>query len=131
MPTKTRGRPRTNTNNVNIDEILVEFLSEKETEYGDICYFKIVDNEWRKKLKPITSLEEDDLKMPYWLTDDENIILKVKSKYCMDNYEPQKMYFIDIMFTSYSMENPPIKGYFSKILSMKSSEFKIEINNNN
>ena len=29
MPTKTRGRPRTNTNNVNIDEILVEFLSEK------------------------------------------------------------------------------------------------------
>ena len=31
MPTKmSRGRPRTNTNNVNIDEILVEFLSEKK-----------------------------------------------------------------------------------------------------
>ena len=37
MPTKTRGRPRTNTNNVNIDEILVEFLSEKETDYGNVC----------------------------------------------------------------------------------------------
>ena len=81
-------------------------------------------------MKNITSLEEDDLKMPYWLTEQDELILKVKSKYCMDNYEPQKMYFIDIMFTSYSMENPPIKGYFSKILSMKSSEFKIEINNN-
>ena len=51
MPTKTRGRPRTNTNNVNIDEILVEFLSEKKTDYGNVCYFKIIDNEWRKKMK--------------------------------------------------------------------------------
>ena len=52
MPTKmSRGRPRTNTNNVNIDEILVEFLSEKETDYGNVCYFKIIDNEWRKNKK--------------------------------------------------------------------------------
>ena len=67
MPTKTRGRPRTNTNNVNIDEVLVEFLSEKKTDYGNVCYFKIIDNEWRK-MKNITSLEEEDLNMPYWLT---------------------------------------------------------------
>ena len=131
MPTKTRGRPRTNTNNVNIDELLVEFLSEKETEYGDICYFKIVDNDWRKKMKNITSLEEDDLKMPYWLTDDENIILKVKSKYCIDEYEREKMYFIDITFTSYSMDEPPIKGYLCKILPRKPCNVKIEINNKN
>ena len=69
--------------------------------------------------------------MPYWLTDEENLILKVKSKYCIDEYEPQKMYFIDMMFTSYSMDDPPIKGYFCKIPSMKPCNFKIEINNNN
>ena len=50
MPAK-RGRPTNNTNNVNIDEILVEFLSEKESEYGAVCYFKIVDSDWRKKMK--------------------------------------------------------------------------------
>ena len=91
MPTK-RGRPTTNTNNVNIDEILVEFLSEKVTDYGNVCYFKIIDNEC-KKMKNITSLEEDDLKMPYWSTEQDDLILKVKSKYCIDEYEPQKMYF--------------------------------------
>ena len=69
--------------------------------------------------------------MPYWLTDDENIILKVKSKYCIDNYEKEHMYFIDIMFISYCIEEPPIKGYFCKILSMKSCNLKIDINNNN
>ena len=109
MPTKTRGRPRTNANNVNIDEVLVEFLSEKETDYGNVCYFKIIDNEWSNNEKNITSLEEDDLKMPYWLTEQDDLILKVKSKYCMGDYEQGHMYFVDIMFTSYPMENPFIK----------------------
>ena len=50
----------------------------------------------------------------------------------MDDYEQGQMYFIDIMFTSYCMENPPIKGYFCKMPSMKPcGNFKIEINNNN
>ena len=85
-----------------------------------------------EKMKNITSLEEDDLKMPYWLTEQDDLILKVKRKYCMDDYEQGQMYFIDIMFTSYSMENPPIKGYFCKIPSMKPcGNFKIDINKNN
>ena len=92
-------------------------MSEKETEYGAICYFKIVDNDCRK-MKPIISLEENDLRMPYWSTEQEDLILKVKSKYCADEYEPLKMYFIDIMFTSYCIEEPSIKGYFCKIPSM-------------
>ena len=50
----------------------------------------------------------------------------------MDDYEQGHMYVIDTMFTSYSMENPSIKGYFCKIPSMKPcGNFKIEINNNN
>lgn len=36
-----------------------------------------------EKMKNITSLEEDDLKMPYWLTEQDDLILKIKSKYCM------------------------------------------------
>jgi len=111
MPTKmSRGRPRTNTHNVNIDGILVEFLSEKETYYGNVCYYKIIDNGWRNNEKNITSLEEEDLKVPYWLTEQDDLNLKVKSKYCMDDYDKEHIYFIDVMFTSYCMDKPPIKG---------------------
>ena len=50
----------------------------------------------------------------------------------MDDYEQGQMYFIDIMFTSYSMENPSIKGYFTKMPSMKPcGNVKIETTNNN
>ena len=85
-----------------------------------------------EKMKNITSLEEDDLKMPYWLTEQDDLILKVKSKYCMDDYEQGQMYFIDIMFTFYSMENPSIKGCVCKIPSVKPcGKFQIEINNKN
>ena len=50
----------------------------------------------------------------------------------MDDYERGQMYFIAIMFTSYCMDEPPIKGYFCEIPSTKPcGNFKIKINNNN
>ena len=40
----------------------------------------------------------------------------------MDDYEQGQMYFIDIMFTSYTMGEPPIKGYFLTYLPVKTSQ---------
>ena len=51
-----------------MNDILVELLSEKETDYGNVCcYLKIIHNEWGN-MKNITSLGEADLKRSYWLT---------------------------------------------------------------
>ena len=62
-----------------------------------------------EKHENITSLEGDDFKIPYWQAEQDDLILKVNSKYCMDDYEQEQMYFIDIMFTSYCMDKPPSK----------------------
>ena len=54
-----------------------------------------------EKIISISSSEEDDSQMPYWLTANENLILKVKkSKYCTDEYERIQIDFIDIMYSS-------------------------------
>ena len=44
-------------------------------------------------MKNITSLEEDDLRMQYWLTEQDDLVLKVKSKYCMDDYESKNVFY--------------------------------------
>ena len=73
-----RGRPAQSNTTININDLLVEFISKKENNYNaNICYFKVVDIDANNKMKPIRNLEEDDVRMPYW-KDKDNIILKVK-----------------------------------------------------
>ena len=43
---------------------------------------KFVDKEWKKKMRPITALADEETLMPYWLTDKQDVILKVKEKSC-------------------------------------------------
>ena len=79
-----RGRPKLNTNNITINELLVEYLSTKVDKFNnEISYFKIVDSAFRIKLKPLFSLNDDgNLKLPIWMTEDKNeYILKVKDKW--------------------------------------------------
>ena len=65
-----RGRPSTYTNTIRVDDLDVEFLSKKENDYNaDICYFKVVDANTKTKLKLIQSVEEDEIRMPYWKTE--------------------------------------------------------------
>ena len=83
-----RGRPKANDQKVDVNNILCEFLAIKENDYNAvICYFKIIDKDLKKKLKPILSLENDKLRMPYWKTDKLELILKVKDKF-LNTVEP-------------------------------------------
>ena len=69
-----RGRPPKNTNTIRADDLDVEFLSQKENNYGaDICYFKVVDANTKTKLKLIQSVEEDEIRMPYWETENTSL----------------------------------------------------------
>ena len=62
-----RGRPSKNTNTIRVDDLDVDFFIKKENDYGaDICYFKVVDANTKTKLKLIQSVEEDEIRMPYW-----------------------------------------------------------------
>ena len=44
------------------------------------CYTEIVDKEGKKKMRPITVLADEETGMPSWLTDKQDVILKVKGK---------------------------------------------------
>ena len=139
MSKQGRGRPPKSNNTVTINELIVEYLSTKKDNYdNEVSYFKIVDPAFRAKLKPLSSLNEEGLlKMPIWLTDKTEHILKVKSKFVNTSEELVKnaLYIININFEFYHMEQNDLKGYYAKITKVVPSTpppgIEIEINNEN
>ena len=82
MSGSKRGRPMKNNNKIEVNSLIVEFLSKKKNDYGaQICYMKIVDKECKKKMKCITVLDDEELRMPFWVTDKNEMILKLKDKF--------------------------------------------------
>ena len=134
-----RGRPKTNTNTVTINELVVEYLSTKNDNYNnEVSYFKIVDPAFRAKLKPLFSLNDEGLlKIPIWATDKSEHILKVKSKFVNNSQDLVKnaLHIININFEFYHMEQNDLKGYYAKITKVVPSSpppgIEIEINNEN
>lgn len=134
-----RGRPKTNTNTVTINELVVEYLSTKKDNYdNEVSYFKIVDPAFRAKLKPLFSLNDEGLlKIPIWATDKSEHILKVKSKFVNNSQDLVKnaLHIININFEFYHMEQNDLKGYYAKITKVVPSSpppgIEIEINSEN
>ncbi len=137
MSGSKRGRPMKNNNKVEVNSLIVEFLSKKKNDYGaQICYMKLIDKEGKKKMKPITVLDDGELRMPFWVTDKNEMILKVKDKFIgsIETLEQGRLYSIDAEFESYCIEKEnetPIKGYYLKIPQMKSCSFDVEVDESN
>ena len=75
---------------------------------------KIVDKDGNKKMRPITVLADEVILMPYWVTDKQDVILKVKEKTILsiEPLQQGKAYSIDAEFESYCIEKEnqePIK----------------------
>ena len=128
-----RGRPTKNNTTININDLSVEFISKKENNYNaNICYFKVVDTDAKNKMKPIRSLEEDDVRMPYW-KDKDNIILKVKDKFVNTTDELHRggLYTANLDFEYYSIEDSEndksIKGYYLKVQGLVKTNIEIHI----
>ena len=125
MSQHKRGRPIKNINNVAVSNFIVEFFSKKKNEYNaDICYMKVVDKDVKNKMKPITVLAEEGMLMPYWQTDKQDTILKVKDKWIgsIEPVEQGKVYSIDAEFESFCIEKEnqePVKGYCIKVPQMR------------
>ena len=119
--------------------MIVEYLSTKKDNYdNEVSYFKIVDPAFRAKLKPLSSLNEEGLmKMPIWVTDKTEHILKVKSKFVNNSQDlvTNALHIININFEFYHMEQNDVKGYYAKITKVTPSTpapgIEIEINNDN
>jgi len=125
MTQKRVGRPMKNNNKVEVNNLIVEFLSKKKNDYGaEVCYMKVVDKEGKKKMKCITVLDDEEIRMPYWQTDKQEMILKVKDKFIgsIEPLEQGRLYSIDAEFESYCIEKEnetPIKGYYLKVPQMR------------
>ena len=129
-----RGRPAKTNTTININDLLVEFISKKENNYNaNICYFKVVDIDAKNKMKPVRSLEEDDVRMPYWKTDKKDIILKVKDKFVnySDDLESGCLYSANLDFEFYSIEDlendKSLKGYYLKVQGLLKPKMEVEI----
>ena len=127
-----RGRPQKNNSDIAVKDLLVEYLSTKPDDYNNnISYFKLIGTGLKLKLKPLFSLN-DDLKMPFWITDDKGeYILKIKEKFIKPGnpalmFKTKEMYTIDVNFVYYDMVSQNIKGYYG-VLTGFSPKTNIEI----
>jgi hypothetical protein len=71
-------------------------------------------------LKPLLLIEDETLKMPYWLSQaTDKYILKIKTKHIKDieNLTPGTVYKINVDFEYFIMKGLNIKGYYVKLNS--------------
>ena len=119
MSKGNRGRPTKNTNVLVVNDLLVEYLNTKTNTYdSEISYFKIIDTSFRVKLKSLFGLNDDgSLKMPIWITEKQEHILKAKSKFIVNHKDliERGIFVVNISFEYYNMEQANIKGYYAKI----------------
>ena len=144
MKASTRGRPQEKNNVITVHALETEYLSTKKDKFDtEIAYFKIIDSQYRHRLKPLFDVNDKEngtLKLPLWHTNEEDVILKVKSKWInvSDDLIQQELYYLNIDFTSYTLEvddSTTVQGYYAKISKIKriktSSNEIIEVGLNN
>ena len=120
--TEKRGRPKKEKNTFDVNDLLCEYLTTKVDKYdNEISYYKIVDDTFKIKMKNILKEQCEECKMPFWRTDDQEIILKIKTK----NIIPEKdlknndIVSLNMTFKYYCMQKDDklLQGYFIKITS--------------
>ena len=95
------GRPRKNSNNIEINSIKLEYISTKEDSYENkITYLKLIDT--AKKLKPILDQMCDECRLPLWKTETGEYILKCKDKFMFKHsFDANDIFTADLHFEYY------------------------------
>ena len=124
MTAERRGRPKKQTNTLDVNGLMTEFLSSKKDNYdNEISYYKIIDKSCKNKMSGILSQVSDEglVKMPFWKTEDGEYILKVKNKYCPKTaLDVNDIVTINLVFKYYCMskeDDSLLQGYYAKIIS--------------
>ena len=87
----------------------VDFVTTKTDNYNnDISYFKLVDKNIDQKYSTVI---KPDLKLPWFKTDKQANILKVKPKYITTKeFVKDNTYLVDITFKYYKYND--VEGYY-------------------
>ena len=120
--TEKRGRPKKSTNTFDVNGLLVEYLSTKIDKYdNEISYFKLIDKNYKNKMSAILKEVCDEIKMPFWKTEDHEYILKVKKRHTPKNIlDVNDIVTVNMTFKHYCMETNDdklIQGFYCKINS--------------
>ena len=120
--TEKRGRPKKSTNTFDVNGLLVEYLSTKTDKYdNEISYFKLIDKNYKNKMSAILKEVCDEIKMPFWKTEDHEYILKVKKRHTPKNIlDVNDIVTVNMTFKHYCMETNDdklLQGFYCKINS--------------
>ena len=116
------GRPKRNTNTLDVSGLLCEYLSTKTDKYdNEVSYYKVIDKNVKNKMSAIFAQQCDECKMPFWKTEDSEYILKCKTKYApKKDLEDNGIVTVNIVFKYYCMETDDdklLQGYYIKNLT--------------
>ena len=120
--TEKRGRPKKPTNTFDVNGLLAEYLSTKTDKYdNEISYFKLIDKNFKNKMSNILKEICDEIKMPFWKTDEGDKILKVKKRHTPKNIlDVNDIVTVNMTFKHYCMETNDdklLQGFYCKINS--------------
>ena len=88
-------------------------ITKPDTYDNEVCYFKIIEKNIDQKF---AVLIKDDLKSPWWKTDEGQTILKVKPKYMkLKEAKKEEVIVVDISFKYYKMND--VEGYYVSALN--------------
>ena len=104
---------------IKIESFDVEFIIRKMNDYKQMMfYFKLVDKNLKKKLKPLK--KRTDCKLPFWETDKGEYMMKVKEQ-CVSHPQPNKneLYHARLEFKLFDFTvSGGNKGCFVKISNL-------------
>ena len=116
-----RGRPKKQTNVLDVPGLLCEYLATKVDKYdNEISFYKVIDDSFKVKMKSILKEMCEECRMPFWKTEDHEYILKVKTRNApKKQLENNDVVSLNLSFKYYCMEKDDglLQGYFAKILS--------------
>ena len=97
-----------------IKNIKLEYITTKKNEYdNEICYFKIKSKNVENQFSLVN---KENYKLPYFKTNDNKYLLKVKSKYVkLDDLNKDMTYICDAECKYYKMND--FEGFYISKLS--------------
>ena len=105
----------TTSGNIEIKNINITYISTKTDNFDNtLCYFKVSGLKNKNLLSPILSEVCEECRIPVWLTEEGDYMVKVKQKYAPKILIVGTELKLTLIFKYYSMEKADklLQGYY-------------------